>query len=378
MSVENLVHFVALKGWLLQSAPDSILRFMSPDNLFIGVKVMAICILVIIVAIYLRLYNKKRQFIYTTSINRHLESWISHIILEESSEGIQLPAKFYRILKNKTARQFAIDELIRCKKNFTGLVGETIVQLYIQLGLKNDSISKVRSRKWWNKARGIQELYLMNQIDVLKTIYKNTNNRNEFVRMEAQTGVIHMTGFPGLRFLDVASYPLTEWQQIKLLEQLRLTQKKEDLTEQIRGWLDSSNDTVVIFALKLADEYQQLAVVSNVVNCLVHPNEKVRTQAVKTLTRLEDPNTATILLGYFRKEGFMNRKLMLDALATLATEEHTTVLEQLLDDENNTIKLKAAVVLARCCPDGMRIIEAKAKASPEPYERILKHVKSVR
>lgn len=378
MSLENLVHFVAWKGWLLQSAPDSILRFMSPGNLIIGVKIMAICIFAIIVSIYLRLYNKKRQFIYTTSINRHLESWISHIILEESSEGIQLPAKFYRILKNKMARQFAIDELIRCKKNFTGLVGETIVQLYIQLGLKNDSIAKVRSRKWWHKARGIQELYLMNQIDVLKTIYKNTNNGNEFVRMEAQTGVIHMTGFPGLRFLDVASYPLTEWQQIKLLEQLRLTPKKEDLTEQIKGWLESANDTVAIFALKLADEYQQLAVVSNVVNCLVHPNERVRTQAVKTLTRLEDPNTATILLGYFRKEGFMNRKLMLDALATLATEKHAPFLEQLLDDKDNTIKLKAAVVLARCCPEGMKIIEAKAEAMPEPYERILKHVKSVR
>jgi hypothetical protein len=378
MMLEKLVHFVVWKSWLLQSAPDSILQFMSPANLITGVKIMAAGILVIIVAIYLRLYNKKREFIYTTSINRHLESWISHIILEESAEGIRLPAKFYRILKNKMARQFAIDELIRCKKNFTGLVGETIVQLYIQLGLKNDSIAKVRSRKWWNKARGIQELYLMNQMDVLKTIYKNTNNRNDFVRMEAQTGVIHMTGFPGLRFLDVVSYPLTEWQQIKLLEQLRLTPKKEDLTEQIRGWLLSANDTVVIFALKLADEYQQLGVVGDVVNCLVHPNEKVRTQAVKTLTRLEDPNTATVLLGYFRKEGFMNRKLMLDALATLATEEHTEVLERLLDDENNTIRLKAAIVLARCCPDGMRILEGKAQATPEPYERILKHVKSVR
>jgi len=372
--------FFDLGFWLLDNkASRSFLEFMSPDNLMTGVKIMAAGIIIIVATIYIHLFNKKRIFFYTTSIRHNLEVWISNIILEESEADIQLPAKFYRILKNKTARQLAIDELINCKKNFSGTVGETIVQLYNQLDLKKDSLKKLNTkRKWHVKARGIQELYLMDQKDVLKTIYKNTNNNNEFVRMEAQTGVIHMTGFAGLRFLDIISYPLTEWQQIKLLEQLRLTSKKENLSESIAGWLLSKNDTVVVFALKLADEYQQFALRDNAIACLVHPNKGVRTQAVKTLVRLADQSTPSVLAGYFRKEDFFNRSIMLDALAVLATEAQSDFLVSLLDDPNNIIKLKAAIVLAACSTNGIDILEKKAIAEPELFERILRHVKKVK
>lgn len=376
-----LLNHLFIQGfWLLDNnASRSFFEFMNPDNLMIGVKIMVAGIIVVVATIYIHLFNKKRHFFYTTSIRNNLEVWISNIILEESSADIQLPSKFYRILKNKAARQLAIDELINCKKNFSGMVGDTIIQLYNQLDLKKDSLKKLNNkRKWHVKARGIQELYLMDQKDVLKTIYKNTNNKNEFVRMEAQTGVIHMTGFAGLRFLDVISYPLTEWQQIKLLEQLRLTSKKEDLSENLSDWLLSKNVTVVVFALKLADEYQQFALRNNVINCLVHSYEPIRTQAVKTMVRLADQSTPAILAGYFRKEDFVNRAIILDALAVLATEEQSDFLLTLLDDPNNIIKLKAAIVLAACSTNGIDILEKRAIEEPEPFERILRHVKTVK
>jgi len=375
-----LTNLFIQRSWLLDNkASRGFLEFMSPDNLMIGVKIMVVGIIVVVAAIYIHLFNKKRLFFYTISIRNNLEVWISNIILEESETAIELPKKFYRILKNKAARQLVIEELISCKKNFSGSVAETIVQLYNKLDLKKDSLKKLNNnRKWHVKARGIQELYLMDQMDVLKTIFKNTNNKNEFVRMEAQTGMIHMTGFAGLRFLDVISYPLTEWQQIKLLEQLRLTPKKQDISENIADWLLSKNITVVVFALKLADEYQQFALRDNVINCLVHPYEQIRTQAVKTLVRLADQSTPTILLGYFRKEGFVNRAMMLDALAVLATERQTDFLLTLLDDPNHIIKLKASIVLVVCSTSGMDILEKRAIEEPEPFERILRHVKTVK
>lgn len=380
LTPNQLIYVTMPENWLLDSnGSGGILRFISPDNLLIGAEVMTAGIITIVVFIYIHLFHKKRLHFYTNSIRSNLEVWISHIILEEGGVDIDLPPKFYRILQNKAARQLAIEELINCKKNFSGTVSETIVQLYNQLDLKKDSVKKISpKRKWHVRARGIQELYLMDQKDVLKTIYKNTNNRNEFIRMEAQTGVIHLTGFAGLRFLDVISYPLTEWQQIKLLEQLRLTSRKEDLSESIAGWLLSKNDTVVVFALKLADEYQQFGVRDNVINSLVHPNERVRTQAVKTLVRLADQHTPAILLGYFRKEGFINRTMMLDALAVLATDKQRDYITGLLDDDNNIIKLKAAIVLANCCTNGMELLEKRAVEEPEPFERILRHVKTVK
>ena len=70
--------------------------------------------------------------------------------------------------------------------------------------------------------------------------------------------------------------------------------------------------------------------------------------------------------------------MMLDALAVLATNKQSDFLVSLLDDPNNTIKLKASIVLANCCPDGFDILEKRALAEPEPFERIIRHVKTVK
>ncbi|NCI47187.1 HEAT repeat domain-containing protein [Sediminibacterium soli] len=350
---------------------------MTPENLLKGTTVLLFFLAAIIVAIYIVLWRKKRQHFYSLAINQDIENWITHILMEEDDADIPVSQNLYRSLRNPRARQYLINELVKCKRNFSGSAGNTIMGLYERFDLKKDSVKKIRSGKWFIKARGIQELFMMNQADLLTTIYKNTNNRNEFVRMEAQTGVIYMTGFAGLRFLDVIAYPLTEWQQIRLLEQLRLTQKKEDITANIPGWLQSKNDTVVIFVLKLVTEYQYFQMRDAAVHCLTHANEKVRTQAVKAVILLADEQTPMILLGYFRKEGPANRALILDALATMAGDEQKDLLVELLNDPDNIIKLKAANVLAKCCTDGTAIVAERARQEPEPFERILMHIKSL-
>ena len=357
----------------------AIAKYMSPDYLLAGAEILVVMIALVVSAIYLYLFYKKRNFFYTERIRKLLEPMISHIIMEESMETIEIPKKMNRILDNPVARQYAIDELILCKKNFSGLVSETVVAMYLKLGLKKYSLQKIaEKRKWFIKARGIQELYMMDQKDALLTIYRNTNSKNDFVRMEAQTAVIHLTGFPGLRFLDVISYPLTEWQQLKLLEQLRLHPEKEDISEKLPQWLQSKNETVVVFALKLADDYQLFSVRHQVVDCLVHSSKAVRSQALKTLIRLEDASTPLILLGYFNKEPLANQFFILDALRDIATDREAAFIEKILDHENDTIKLKAAIVLAACSENGMDILEKRGAEQPEPYYRIYRHVKTVK
>jgi hypothetical protein len=369
----------AMTSRILDTPTNFFFSLMDPDNLIVGVEVMLLGICVIVISIYAQLARKKNIYRHITGVRNHLEVWISHMILEESSEAFEVPPKFQRMLDHKWTRQHVIDALIDVKKNLSGTVADNITQLYLQLGLKKDTLAKFRNtRSWHVKARGIQELYLMDQKDLLTTIYKNTNARNEFVRMEAQIGVIQMTGFAGLRFLDVVSYPITEWQQIKLLEKLRRGGgQPENLSESINNWLRSKNDTVVAFALKLAAEYQQFSSRDQVTDILVHPNELVRAQGIKTLLRLADQHTPVVLLGYFPKERFANRTLILDALAHISTAQQVPTLTEILDDPDNIIKLKAAVALAQCCPEGMEILEKRAAVEKEPFERILMHVKSV-
>jgi hypothetical protein len=355
----------------------AIQQYMTPEYLLVAVKWMLIGVAILVSVIYLYLFYKKRNFFFKERVQLKLEPLISQIIMDEVSGEMEIPKNITGLLHNPFAAQYAIDDLIISKKNFSGTVASNLVALYLQLDLKKNSLKKLNDKRWHIKARGIQELYQMEQGDMLKAIYHQTNNRNEFVRMEAQTGVIHLTGFPGLRFLDVITYPITEWQQLKLLEQLRLYPVKEDVSVQIPNWLKSMNDTVVVFALKLSDEYQYFNVRNEVVNCLVHPSQQVRSQAIKTVLRLEDDRTSSLLLGYFNKEPYQNQTFILDALKPIATERETVFLKTLLDHPNDMIKLKAAIVLAFSSSIGMLILQKRSQEEPEPFQRILNHIKTV-
>ncbi len=340
---------------------------------------LVINFIIIISIIYLNLYLRKRNFFYKKYIDAQLEEWITKAILDEPDkveQGFEIPQKFSRILKNFIARQFVIDELLAVRKELTGAAAKNITVLYEQLELKKHSLKKMSSRKWHVKAKGIMELYIMDQNDTLIRIYKNTNSRSEFIRMEAQIGVIHMTGFDGLRFLDVVSYPITEWQQIKLLEQLRLSREDGQLAMHIPKWLRSKNDTVVVFTLKLADAYQQFSVHDDVVKTLDHPNNMVRIQAVKTLVRIANENTPQILADHYDKEEFANRLNILDALSKIGSENQAWFLIGLLDDESDVIKLKAGKAFAACFKYGMEALEERGRAKKGAYQKIYLHIKA--
>ena len=141
-------------------------------------------------------------------------------------------------------------------------------------------------------------------------------------------------------------------------------------------WLKSPNFTIVIFALRLAAVYQQYQVHDEIVGCLEHENEKVRMQAVTTLSKIAGENTAAILAEHYLKENFTNKKNILDCLLNIASDNEKDFLLRQLDDDNDSLKFSAATVIAKCCNNGFDILKDKAKQQPDPYEQIYFHLKN--
>lgn len=362
---------------LAESLYSAFAKFMKPEYLYAGVLVFVLLIIAIVLAVYFILFDAKRKSKRKKEILKHLEVWISRAILEELEKndagGFDIPPKFKRILQKKDTKKIVIDELLHTKKSLVGASADNIVLLYEQLGLKMESLLKMRSALWYVKARGIQELYEMEQRDTQRSIYKYTNSSEEFVRNEAQTGIIHLMSFQGLRFLDIVSYPISEWQQLKMINQLSQLPFTE--LPNLHRWLKSPNPTVVAFALKITDFYQQFQMHDIVVETLRHYKENVRIQAITTLGRITNETTAQVLAEHFPEENFIVKQKILDVLSLIATSAQMEFLFELLNDENNYIKLKAAKALARCGSYGLQVLSAKATMQPHPYANILSHVK---
>ena len=352
-----------------------IFSYMQPGYLVAAIEFTSVSVALVVLLIYSKLYFRKRAHLYHSAVRNKLENRISEMLVSDQEDN-QIPPDLQDIVRTPAGRQLATAELVNCRNNFTGAVAETVVRLYELLGLKKHSLERLASTQWHIKAGGIRELYLMDQTDTLKKIYRYTNNSNELVRMEAQIGILHMSGFDGLRFLDVVSYPITEWQQIKLLEQLKHSPKSDKLAAAVPKWLDSPNATITRFALKLADEYQLYSLRTEVSGCLEHKEAAVRKQAVHTLVKIADEQTSALLISLFPRETRDNQLAILQELEKIAAEELSPFLLSVLEEKDNGIKLAAAKVLASMNGPGMDALAEKGRLQPVPYEEIYQHVKS--
>lgn len=340
-----------------------------------GASVVFILVTIaLVIATFYTLYIKKKKNSFKKSIGHTLEEWITEVIINESSVGVAVPENLEKLFKKPQARQLVIDELVRNKSSFLGSVSENIINLYYQLGLNVDSRIKLDDSRTHIQCQGIHELCVMEQKDQLQKVYRFTNSINKDVRIEAQTAVIQWYGFKGLRFLDVVSFPITEFQQLKLLELLR--QLPFTNFSNFNKWLTSTNDTVVSFALKLAEHYNQVQVHKEAEQCLQHKNEAVRVQAVKTLAKIGDSKTAHLLTLAYEKEKFTNKLNILKELPKIAGDNQRDFLIVQLHEGHEYLKLAAAKVLAKCTSEGMEILEAKSYDTPVPYKDIFLHLKS--
>ncbi len=287
-----------------------------------------------------------------------------------------IPQKFDSLLKKPFNRQVMTDEIINMRKNLSGSASENLQKLYEQIGLKKDALQKLQYSYWYTKAKGIQELSWMNQKDCLLKIYKLTNHKNELVRMEAQSAVVNFSGFQGLRFLDIISYPLLPWQQLKLLDQLSKT-PAESFTG-IEKWLGSGNVSVVLFALRLVTIYHRFELHDTVAKCLKHPAPAVRKCTVETLMHIYTEDTAALILNNYDAEDKAYRLSALDALREMGTPANLVpFLIKELGKEDNEIKMAAAkAILASESGAVTGVLESYPNAPYYPWNKIIQQLKS--
>lgn len=339
--------------------------------------------LLIVAAIFFYLSYKKRLFRNRERLKKNIYLLIEKTLFYEppalqktgDNTWMKIPSKFQALLKKKLPRAVLRAEILQVQKNISGASRDNIQKLYEQLGLKQDALKKLnRFRKWYIKAEGIQELSIMNQRDCLRSIYRYVNDKNEYIRMEAQSAAINFLGFHGLRFLNIISYPLSEWQQLKLLEQL--SHKSVGELKGIATWLRSPNDSVILFALKLIRVYRCFELHDTAAGCMKHPNVEVKKSCITTLTDIYTEDTAPLLIQHYATEDKDCRLATLNALGQIRDRETIPFLTEQLQDVNNDLKLAAAkAIMAIAGSDGINVLNAYTEAQSYPWSDIIQQLK---
>ncbi len=307
---------------------------------------------------------------------QHIEQVVSQAIFSEENESVDITLEIRKLLQNSMFRQYVINELIHARKSLSGSSTLNLIRLYEMLELHKDSFRKLQNKKWHLKAKGIQELATMNQTKYVKEIFRLTNNSNELVRNEAQCALVNFYGFPGLRFLNVTTFPISQWQQIQLLNKLNGVPVQN--FDVIKKWLLSANESVILFSLNLATFYNCFDVYENVINCLQRPVLQIRLNALEYLKKMPREDTPEQMTGHYSFENKIYKLTIINALKDLGSEKQITFLLKRLHDNDNDIKAAAAKSLSCLHPSGVSFLQSHLFADENPWKAIFLHIENER
>lgn len=300
--------------------------------------------------------------------------FIEEVIFSEAGNAIIIPEGVNAFLNKKRFRRFIAAEILKIKESLSGDAGNNMVRMYKTLKLDKDALIKLNNPKWHFKAQAVKELAAMEQKEYTKNIFRLSNHGHELLRIEAQSALVDLYGFAGLRFLNVTLHPLSQWQQILLLHKLPLILPGKH--ESVAKWLASSEDSITIFALRLVSRFKCYELHSIVVALLDHSAPEVRCEAVKCLQQIFMEETSQELLNHCQAGNKQYILLLMASFKGYKPALEAAYLVQQLSNPDDDIKFAAAKILTDTIPGGPGMLTGYRSAGIAPWKHFITQFKS--
>lgn len=253
---------------------------------------LIICIIVFILSIILFIIliirsriKKLRREIYKKKNTSHINNTLFAIAFDGAGlENFKNDPMFKRNWKRKLYKDQFLTELIKLHRLYDGEIAVNLRNCYKDFRLIQLSYSKIRSGKWEIKCAGIQELGEMEIKKAVPVILEHTRSKNNTLKMVALIEVIHLSGLNGLSLLEDYKEPLNDWIQLNLLESI----KEANISEvpDFGYLLESTNETIVVFGLRLLNLFHQNHHLPTVKNLQTTSSRKINKQARITYKQL--------------------------------------------------------------------------------------------
>ena len=338
-------------------------------------------IILLIVFILIFLYRKTKHNHRKIFLQKKFNNFLGEIAICESEEELTqvfLHPAHQRILhqfgQNSFDKNLLINELAETSKQFRGSTMDNIQWLFEKMELEKELLKNLNSNKWHKKAKAIQQLAYLHQKNRIEDIFPLVNHKNILVRREAQITIVKFTGFEGLEFLNVVRHPISEWQQLRLIQEL--SDHTSEKFGNISLWLQSKNESVVNFALHLVEIYRQYDYYDEVKECLSHSSLSICKRAVMTLSHINNETTPDLLINFFPGYDASLQIEILKILQADGNESHLPFLFSLINHPDDSFKLEAAKAILNINPASIEKMKLLIDEFSYPWNIILPQIKT--
>jgi len=275
--------------------------------------------------------------------------------------------------KNSFSRYILRKELIRLHYSYSGDIAYKLEQLFTIFGFDKEVGKKIKSQSWNVKANAINDAAQMNLVEYSKRILNSVNHPNSIVRTEARVASVRLNKKNPFFFFNSLRFNMSDWDQIRIHDALMEYSNAE--VPLMGKWLGSSNESVVVFSLKIIGYYSQEEEIEKVINCFNNPSENIKRQALKTLGKLGSKQSLSVLFDCLKNEKG-NKKLILQALQSLRLigifNEDTDKISEFLKTGDYDIIFASCLAL-KSAPNGIEIVEKIIADADESTVDIMKY-----
>lgn len=294
-------------------------------------------------------------------------------VLDIKVGKMRVPKMLRSMLRHATFRNRLMHQIVSAKRSVSGTAAENLIRLFRQLGFEIDILRMLSTSVWHKQAIALDLIGFMKLSEYEHLLHQYINDEHDLIRMEAQDAIMRFSGFEGLHFLVKSKYQLSEWQQMKMIDELSLLPHEE--FKDIDDWLTSPNDSVVIFALKLIRSFHRFELFEQVLGCMFHKSSEVRFHAIAAIKVLPSPDAVPVLLEFYPTETALNKVAILKALQSIASGNEIEFFGKALQDPNFDIRLEAARALQKSGIEGQEHLHRFKDTEAHTLKEIIAQVK---
>ncbi|MAO17543.1 MAG: hypothetical protein CMH44_11840 [Muricauda sp.] len=245
----------------------------------------------------------------------NIDTFLNNALFDETFD-LKKEAKTFRFqfLIFKLQKKIAVRQILVYNENLKGESSITLKHIFRALELDIFILDSLKNGRWYDKARAI---YVLSELHVKesKQVALYLNDKHETVRAQAIYFYIKTAENNPLSFFSKLKKELTLWELIQLEDCLKFVY--EGATPDFSLWLKHELNTVLLFSIRMIQQFNQFEHIPAIVPFLDHPNEQVRKQAVTSLRKLNYEKLLDEVMPKFSKETRLVKKEIIKAVEAL-------------------------------------------------------------
>lgn len=204
------------------------------------------------------------------------------------------------------------------------------------LGIVEHLERKFDSRSNKQKIDAFQEAYMLDLNKFDSKVLRYAYSKNKQIRKEARNSHLALSSNDPYRFFDEFERELSKWDEIELMQYLKLQKERGNL-EGLGKWINySKNDSLVVFLIKMVGYFNQRGIDEILLEKVEDENAFIRAEAILTLGELQIKDTEQNLIDRYYTEPEICQVAIVKTIKKFNTGKSLRFLEEIFKESNNT------------------------------------------